>query len=474
METSQHLFKELEIAEKLFSDGSIKNAQKKVRNVFNESKKLKKIPNKLRHKINAAINKSKYFDEISLFATNPKRNELITKIKELINKGSDNPKKHAHSIHEIQRQWQLLDISSKAASKNQWQEFSEYTNKAWEPCKDYFDEINQIKINNALERKKIIESINQYVEKNEKKWPSIRELATYLRGAYEEWQKYAPVLDKDLDQLKTLYFAARKPINEQILKQENKNRDMKEILISKVNEINNDDNKLNINKFKELKNQWQKIGPAGKKIDNKLWNKFNKNGDRFFEEKKQTQKNEIKIIKDLKNNFISGETTISQLQKEIKDLKNIKDTKELKDINNFIKREKDKIINEQKKIKILEYSNIYKALIKKDLTIGVPNVFIPLIENSFTKKQSNMDELLYSCVKLELLSNLDSTKKDEKIRNGIQLELLTNKFNKNDKNTSYDLNSIICHFINNFSANDVGVVHEKLWKRIVKCFDVII
>ena len=127
METSQHLFKELEVAEKLFSDGSIKNAQKKVRNVFNESKKLKKIPNKLRHKINAAINKSKYFDEISLFATNPKRNELINKIKELISKGSDTPKKQAHSIHEIQRQWQLLDISSKAASKNQWLEFNELT-----------------------------------------------------------------------------------------------------------------------------------------------------------------------------------------------------------------------------------------------------------------------------------------------------------------------------------------------------------
>ena len=29
METSQHLFKELEEAEKLFSDGAIKNAQKK-------------------------------------------------------------------------------------------------------------------------------------------------------------------------------------------------------------------------------------------------------------------------------------------------------------------------------------------------------------------------------------------------------------------------------------------------------------
>ena len=44
METSQHLFKELENAEKLFSDGSIKNSQKIVRNVIKQSKSLTKIP----------------------------------------------------------------------------------------------------------------------------------------------------------------------------------------------------------------------------------------------------------------------------------------------------------------------------------------------------------------------------------------------------------------------------------------------
>ena len=89
METSKNLFKELENAEKLFSDGSIKNAQKIIRNAIKDSKSLTKIPNKLRHKLNAAINKSKYFDEISSFATNPKRDELITKINKLINKCQD-------------------------------------------------------------------------------------------------------------------------------------------------------------------------------------------------------------------------------------------------------------------------------------------------------------------------------------------------------------------------------------------------
>ena len=155
METSKNLFKELEIAEKLFSDGSIKNAQKKVRNAYNASKKLENIPNKLRHKLNAAINKSKYYDEISLFAVNPKRQELISQINNLIKNPDANTRKHAHSIHNIQTQWQLLDLSSKPASKSQWLEFNELTSQAWEPCKEYFDEIKNIKINNAKERQKM-------------------------------------------------------------------------------------------------------------------------------------------------------------------------------------------------------------------------------------------------------------------------------------------------------------------------------
>ena len=136
METSKNLFKELENAEKLFSDGSIKNAQKIVRNAIKDSKSLTKIPNKLRHKLNAAIIKSKYFDEISSFATNPKRDELITKINKLISDPLKNPKKHAHAIHEIQKQWQLLDASSKPASRTQWLQFNELTNEAWETCKE--------------------------------------------------------------------------------------------------------------------------------------------------------------------------------------------------------------------------------------------------------------------------------------------------------------------------------------------------
>ena len=267
METSQHLFKELEEAERLFSDGSIKNAQKIIRNVLKESRTLSKIPNKLRHKINSATSKSRYFDEISSFAANPKRDSLIDEIGTLINNPLDNPKKHAHVIHDIQAQWQLLDVSSKPASKQQWLKFNELTNKAWEPCKEHFDEIKEIKINNAKERETLINEINEYVITNEKKWRNAKDLIIYLQKIFHRWQKFTPVLDDDFIKLKSKFFEAKKPINEEIKRQENINAKEKELLVEKVAEINNEDSQVCINEFNKLKDEWMKIGIAGKKTD---------------------------------------------------------------------------------------------------------------------------------------------------------------------------------------------------------------
>ena len=92
MKTSQDLFKQLDEAESLFSKGSIKVAQKKVREVISKSKELDKIPNKLRHKINFAIGQSRYFDDMSSFATNPKREELIKEISTIIQSPLESPK----------------------------------------------------------------------------------------------------------------------------------------------------------------------------------------------------------------------------------------------------------------------------------------------------------------------------------------------------------------------------------------------
>ena len=77
-------------------------------------------------------------------------------------------------------------------------------------------------------------------------------------------------------------------------------------------------------------------------------------------------------------------------------------------------------------------------------------------------------------MKLEILAKVDSLKKYQNLRNTIQLELLQDKFNKADKKDLNNIDSLICHYINNFSSSDAGPEHKKLWNRMTKCFEVLI
>ena len=472
MKTSQDLFKQLDEAESLFSKGSIKVAQKKVREVITKSKELDKIPNKLRHKINFAIGQSRYFDDMSSFATNPKREELIKEISTIIESPLESPKKQAHLIHDVQTKWQLLDLSSRPASKEQWNKFNELTNKAWEPCSEYFDELKQIKINNAAQRMEIVNNINKYVEDNSSNWPQPKFLIQFLRQSFDEWQKYAPVLDKDLNKLRNAYFEAKKPINDAIKKQEQIVIKAKEALIEKVNAITDEDNDICIKKFNDLKNEWKKAGSAGRKADNKLWDKFNKSADRFFNAKKEVIDAELIKANELLSQLKSDEISIIEVLKSLSDLKNISKTKEFNSIQKQINKKRKEQELKLKQNKIDSYTNLLDAFLNNELT----NTQVPSsIKNKLNKmplEKSSSEALTYACVKLEALAGIDSLKKDAQLRKSIQMEMLTNKFNKvSDNLNSFD--DLLIHFVNNISAKPTAA-EKTLWKRVLKTIEILV
>ena len=472
MKTSQDLFKQLDEAESLFSKGSIKVAQKKVREVISKSKELDKIPNKLRHKINFAIGQSRYFDDMSSFATNPKREELIKEISTIIESPLESPKKQAHLIHDVQTKWQLLDLSSRPASKEQWNKFNELTNKAWEPCSEYFDELKQIKINNAAQRMEIVNDINKYVEDNSSNWPQPKFLIQFLRQSFDEWQKYAPVLDKDLNKLRNAYFEAKKPINDAIKKQEQIVIKAKEALIEKVNAITDEDNDICIKKFNDLKNEWKKAGSAGRKADNKLWDKFNKSADRFFNAKKEVIDAELIKANELLSQLQSDEISINEVSKSLSDLKNISKTTEFNSIQKQINNKRNEQESKLKQNKIDSYTNLLDAFLNSELDITQVPSSIKNKLNEKPQEKSTSEALTYACVKLEALAGIDSLKKDVQLRQSIQMEMLTSKFNK----VSDSLNSVddlLVHFVNNISAKPTAA-EKTLWKRVSKAIEILV
>ena len=71
------------------------------------------------------------------------------------------------------------------------------------------------------------------------------------------------------------------------------------------------------------------------------------------------------------------------------------------------------------------------------------------------------------------MAGLESNKSDESIRNSIQLEMLSDKFKKLHSNNN-NLESLLIHFINNFSLVDLNKKHNAIWKRIAKCIEILI
>ena len=365
METTKDLFNFLDQAEKHFEDGSIKKAQKIVRDVNNQIKKIDKIPNKLRHKFNSALAQSRYYDDVSSFAANPKRNELIDAIQDLVNNPSESPKKQANIIHDIQTKWQLLDLSSRPAGRDQWKSFNELTNKAWEPCKEFFDELKEKKIQNAVERKNLILQIDKFIQENSSNWPDAKFLIKFMNNIFNQWKKYAPVLDKDLKKLKDAYFEAKKPISKEIDRQEKIVIKAKEVLISKVDLIDDEDNDICIKKFNDLKQQWKQTGSAGRRHDNKLWEKFNKSADRFFSAKKEDIEKDLKALEILNNDLEAGLKNPIELRAASESLVNINKTKEL---FTFIKKvdKYQESINKQANLeKVVSYKDLYNVFLGK-------------------------------------------------------------------------------------------------------------
>ena len=467
MERTDQIIELISKANQSFDSGVIRDGQKLTREALKLVKIQGKIPNKLKHKLNATVALSRYFDDISSFATNPKRDELVNKIKEIADNPLKNPRKQADEIHKIQAQWQALDQTSKTASQKQWNIFRTYVDKAWLPCGDFFEELNKQKLVNATKKQQITQDLNEFVQKNNNKFPTIRILRSKLRKFDDSWNSHAPVRDDVFRKLKSDFMDAKKPIFDEINKQNEQIKLKKEQIIESVAKINSEDMDENISKYMNLKKDWNLLDKLPHKVEKTLWKKFISSGDRFFEEQnknKQLQLDELNLVlKDLKK------YEITDLQELLPKFDLINKSKEYKSLQNQIiklrKDEKDK----RNKESFIDLEKLFEYVVEKkdpsDLT-NLDNSYKEIFDYKFDLHSK--DEMLESCIRIEMICNVESLKKDEKVRNQIQLKILTEKFNKAQTTRKEEILLHIKNFFLNLSISKVGATEKNLWKRIIK------
>ena len=467
MERTDQIIELISKANQLFDSGVIRDGQKLTREALKLVKIQGKIPNKLKHKLNATVALSRYFDDISSFATNPKRDELVSKIKKIADNPIKNPRKQADEIHKVQAQWQALDQTSKTASQKQWNIFRSYVDKAWIPCGEFFDELNKQKLVNATKKQQVTQDLTEFVQKNSNKFPTIRILRNKLRKFEDLWNGHAPVRDDVFRKLKSDFIDAKKPILDEIKKQNEQIKIKKEQIIESVSKINSEDMDENISKYMNLKKDWNILDKLPHKLEKILWKEFISSGDRFFEEQnknKQLQLDELSLVlKDLKK------YGIEDLQEMLSKFDLINKTKEYKSLQNQVVKLRNDEKDKRNKESINDLEKLFKYVTEKkdpsDLT-NLDNSYKEIFDYKFDLHSK--DEMLESCIRIEMICNVESLKKDEKIRNQIQLKILTEKFNKAQQTKKEEILLHIKNFFLNLSISKVGATEKNLWKRIIK------
>ena len=97
----------------------------------------------------------------------------------------------------------------------------------------------------------------------------------------------------------------------------------------------------------------------------------------------------------------------------------------------------------------------------------IKNFLDKLLENNIL----DQDKLMYICIKLEIMANIEGLKKDSQLRQVIQFEMLADKFNKGSNDKKGIIETLLVDFFSYLPAKDAGASEKKLWARIVKALD---
>ena len=434
-----NLNQQLNEIESLFSTGHIKKAQKDLRKLNSQFGKGKPIPSKFRHKFQRLNFTAKEYDDWAEFATSDKRTELIDEVKKLETQKLE-PRLLANKINSLQKKWQNLDQHGKTASKEKWSTFKEACEKAWAPCKDYFAVLENKKEENRDKKLALLKDIDAFPAGKTVENTTVIQIVMFLKGVHEKWKQYAPVPDKDFQDLNKKFKESRDGVNKLLEEVEIFNRTKKETVIAEIEALDKEGIDAAVTRIRELQDLWRTLGPAGKKLDPEINLKFEavcdsllKIKDKELDESRGLMDS---IIKDLRDKKLSP----GEAEQKFLELENLQGTQEEKKFKKAIKDFAMLQRNEKAQEKLKSYQDLFEELIDKG-SDKISKDLIPEFVNGKPKESMDLNE---AAIRFQMFAGLDPVGPKEMVSR-VKFEELRNRFTEK----SVDMNEKLKeHFTN--------------------------
>ena len=439
VEKTINLNQQLNDIEQLFASGHIKKAQKDLRKLNALFPRGKPIPSRFRHKFQRLNFTAKEYDDWAEFATSDKRTELINSVNGLADQNLE-PRKLANQINSLQKQWQNLDQHGKTASKEKWAIFKEACEKAWAPCKDYFNELESKKEQNKAKKLNLLKDMDAFPAGKTAESITVIQIVNFLKGIHDKWKLFSPVPDGDFQDLNKNFKESRNKINQLLEEVEKFNRGKKEEIISEVESLSKEDIDASVARIRELQDIWRTLGPAGKKLDPQINESFAEACDELLKikDKELDESRGLMelIIKDLRDKVVAP----GEAEQRFSELENLQGTDEEKKFKKAIRDFAMLQKNEKAQEKLKSYQELFEQLIEEG-SAKVSKELIPEFVNGEPKEAMDLNE---ASIRFQMFAGLDPVGPKEMVSR-VKFEELKNRFTEK----SIDLNEKLKeHFTN--------------------------
>lgn len=222
-----------------------------------------------------------------------RKNEVLEELRKLID-SEESLKKIYDEFKLLQEKWRQIGMVPKNEAKNLWMNYNFLVDKFFE----------KVKIDRDLRDigyKKNLEAKIELTEKTEELLleKSITKSFKLLQEYHRRWREIGPVPHDKSDEIWERFKAATEKVNqrrreyyEKLEEEQKNNLVLKTELCEKAELISENEYSTarewhtKTKEFDELFNEWRKIGPAPKKYNDEIWNRFKSSMNTFYKNKK--------------------------------------------------------------------------------------------------------------------------------------------------------------------------------------------
>ncbi|MFT5937489.1 MAG: exonuclease SbcC, partial [Pseudohongiellaceae bacterium] len=250
----------------------------------------------LQEKANAYKAKIDELRDWKIFAATEKKKQMLTQMQHLVDSKmhASDRSKHIATMH---KEWKLLGRSNQ--NEELWKEFKVLSDKAYEPCKEYFKQRKQLMAENLKQRRSLCDQLEKDLVELDTATVNISAVNKLVKSAEESWKKYAPIEQSKIKSLQKRYYDLLNQLRKLRRTEMRDNGKAKQQCIDEAVALELlDDNRKAMNEAKALQQRWKKIGPTSFKEDRKYWDEFRAACDKLFEQRNQEAENLQSVLKE--------------------------------------------------------------------------------------------------------------------------------------------------------------------------------